>query len=137
MDPMIPSTCVRMPIALLKFVGMWLPNEQLQSRSTRLQYRVYSFIIKFWFIYIYTFSEVVQLFCITDMEVFSSFSRKYHHFSVPKFLQGLTDALFLLMTNLALMYKVTNYFRQHKRIRDLVTCIDDKVFRPETDQEAR
>lgn len=75
MDPKIPSTCVRIPITLLKFVGMWLPKEHLQSRSIRLQYRAYSFTIKFWFIYIYTFTEVVQLFCITDMEVWY-----YHRF---------------------------------------------------------
>lgn len=87
MDPLIPSTCIREPITLLKLVGMWLPKEQPDSKSTRLQYRIYSFTVKLWFVYIYTFSEVVKLFYINDMEVMSTIGvNTYMYFSKSAFL---------------------------------------------------
>lgn len=111
-DARVPSSVFSPLIAILYALGVWWPDE------AHHWYSVCSVLSVYLSTHIYTVGML--FFC----------------WRVRNDLDHLIDATFLLITNMALVYKLVNWSRQFERVRRLCTStINADSFLPRTDAE--
>lgn len=84
---------------MLWFVGMWEP--ETDNRLVKTFYAVYSIAYRGIFLYMYTLTQIL-------------------FFIKVEGLKDVADALFVLMTQICLLYKIEKFYSNRYRIRDLV-----------------
>lgn len=94
--------------------GLWQPK----TRNPILQkfYKLYGMAYRLIFVYIYTLTELMYFYTVTD-------------------LRAATNALYILITELSLSYKLQIYLSQYDRMLVCYDRLDTELFKPKNEEE--
>jgi hypothetical protein len=112
-NPKKPNESLGVHLMILRFVGLWAP--ETTNELTKFLYTAYSFLYRGIFLYIYSFFQAMFFMNVVDIK-------------------NVADALFLLMTQISLLYKVEKFYSNRHRIRAIYKRLNSDLFCP-TDEE--
>lgn len=109
-----PSQSLGIHIALLRFLGMWPP--ETDNSIIKTLYNIHHYVYKIVFMYIYTITQALYFLVAVD-------------------LVDIVDTLFILMTQISLLYKIEKFHSNIDRIQKIVKKLDSDLFCPITLEE--
>jgi hypothetical protein len=112
-NPKKPNESLGVHLMMLRFVGLWAP--ETTNELTKFLYTAYSFLYRGIFLYMYSFTQAMFFMNVVDIK-------------------DVADALFLLMTQISLLYKVEKFYSNRHRIRAIYKRLNSDLFCP-TDEE--
>lgn len=111
---MKPDESLKIQLVILKFVGMWAP--ETDNKIINTLYTIHSFVYRGIFLYMYSLTQVLFFMNVEN-------------------LKDVADALFLLMTQICLLYKVEKFHANRHRIRAMVKRLNCDLFCPTNEEE--
>jgi hypothetical protein len=93
---------------------VWFPESKENYKQKA--YKIYSILFRTIFIYIFAYCEIASIIYITDIKEFA-------------------NALFLLLTELGLIYKLNKFYNNRDRIRAAYNLLNSPKFCPRLQDE--
>lgn len=113
-NPKKPNESLGVHLKLLSFVGLWAP--ETDKEFTLTLYNIYSILYRGFFLYFYSLCQALFFLNVENVK-------------------DVADALFLLMTQISLLYKVEKFYLNRHRIRAIVKRLNSDLFCPLNEEE--
>ncbi|XP_070506142.1 odorant receptor Or1-like isoform X1 [Chironomus tepperi] len=113
-NPKKPAESFFLQLWLLKRLGLWAP--ETENKLIRTLYTLWSYFYRGFFLWIYTLTQIMFFKDVEDMT-------------------DVAEGFFLLLTQIALIYKVEMFYRNRHRIRACEKLLRSTLFRPKDDEE--